>query len=285
MERPFRPSPQNAWEAARVRRAYNRRCVGAGFMYLGIYLAVQSVVSALYALVLVFSAVLKTGSFDPSALISELTAKSMLLAGIVNLISLLVYWIIFRARRCDFFAETRLRRVGVPALLLMLPLGFACHIFVSGALSLLPESWLSGYAASSDAVLGATDPLSTLCVVLIAPFFEEILFRGLFYTRLKRGMGKPLALLLASVLFGLLHGQLLWAAYAFLLSLLLCSVLDWYDSLWAGVLLHLSFNATQYIAAPFLASLPVLPALIASALLIVPLTLLARRCGLRARRA
>lgn len=279
MERPYRPAPRNAYEAARVRRAYNRRNVGAGFLYFGIYFAVQNAVVMLYAIALAFIELARTGGFDASAFMRRFTASSTLLSGIFNLLALVAIWIFFAARRCRFGMETRLVRVRIPALLIMIPLGFSCHILVACALSLLPESLLSSYAASSESLLTATGPLAIFCITVLAPFAEEVVFRGLMYTRFRRGMKKPLALILTALIFGLMHGQLLWAAYAFLLSLLLSAVLDWYGSLWASVLLHISFNATQYIAAPFIEKLPVGPALAASLLLSAALMLLAWRLG------
>ena len=157
-------------------------------------------------------------------------------------------------------------------------------MFVVCILSLLPQATLSSYTDSAAGLLGASSVLTILCIAVIAPLSEEVIFRGLLYTRLKRGMGRAPAILLASLLFGIMHGQLIWAAYACALSVLLCLVLDWYDSLWASVLLHLSFNAGQYLLPAFLEplSLPVL--LIGSVLLLVPLILLAHRVGKRARR-
>ncbi len=265
------------------RPAGRGRSIGAGFMYFGFYLVVNSAVSTLYVLALAIVSVLKAGTLDIGAFIAQVTAGSVLLSGITNILTLVVYWIFFSRRRCRFGEETGLRPVSLPALLIVVPLGFTAYIFVACVLSLLPEAWLSSYAQSAEALLGGSGPLVLLCIVVLAPLAEEVIFRGLLYSRLKRGMGKPLALLLASLLFGVMHGHPVWMAYAFCLSLLLCSLFDWYGSLWASVLMHLCFNAGEYLLAPLLESLDPLTALAGSALLLVPLILLANRLGLGAR--
>lgn len=281
MEQPIYPAP----ETDPLPRISRGRSVGAGFMYFGMYIAINSLVSVLFVVITLVISIAQTGSFDPEALIQQVLDGSALLAGICGILTLLVYWIFFAARRCHFGEETRLRRVGFPALLFMIPLGICCHVFVVCILSLLPQSALSGYNSSAEGLLGATSLLSILCIAVIAPLAEEVIFRGLLYTRLKRGMGRAIALPLASLLFGMMHGQLIWAAYAFALSVLLCLVLDWYDSLWASVLLHLSFNASQYLLPRFLEPLSLGVLLIGSVLLMVPLILLAHRAGHAARRA
>lgn len=280
MEQPIYISPE---EAALIRRS-RRRSVGAGFMYFGMYVAINAIVSTLYAIVLVAVTLARTGGLDSNALIQQVLDGAALLAGICGILTLVTYWIFFAARRCHFGEETRLRRVSFPALLLMIPLGLCCYVFVVCILSLLPQSTLSSYSDSAETLLGSTTVLTMLCIVVIAPLAEEVIFRGLLYTRLQRGMGRKLAMPLASFLFGIMHGQLIWAAYAFALSLLLCLVLDWYDSLWASVLLHFSFNAGQYLLPPLLEPLSLELLLVASVLLIIPLILLAHRLGKRARR-
>lgn len=267
------------------RQSGRGRSIGAAFLYFGIYLALQSAVVFVYAIVTAVLSIVRTGSLDASALVAQLLASSALLSGISNLLTLVVYWIIFAARRCRFAEETFLRPASLPALLIMIPLGFCSHIFVSGVLSLLPEPLLASYSSSANALLNSSGPLFVLCIAFIAPVAEEILFRGLMYTRFRRGMGRWLALFVTSLIFGFMHGNLVWGAYAFALSLLLCSVLEWYGSLWACLLLHISFNASEYAVAAFPEDLPVLPLLIGAALLCVPLILLAYRVGKKTRRS
>lgn len=81
-----------------------------------------------------------------------------------------------------------------------------------------------------------------ISTVIVAPITEELVFRGLIFTRLRQGMPQVLALLITCVVFGLLHGQPIWMAYAFLLGLLLNWVYIRYRSLLANIVLHVTFN-------------------------------------------
>ncbi|MDO4572054.1 MAG: CPBP family intramembrane metalloprotease [Clostridia bacterium] len=279
MERPLGYPPQVLCSPPPSRG----RSVGAGFMYLGIYFGVQTLASLLYAVALVVTTLLNTGALDPEALIGVVNEKLVLLSGVTNILTLVVLWIVFAARRCSFGAETGLRRVHAPALLILLPLGLCSYVFVCSALALLPSGLLESYSESSSTLMTGLDFLPMLCLVVLAPLAEEVVFRGLVYSRWKRGMGRFLATLLTGAIFGLLHGQLVWAVYTFAFSLLLTGVYEWYDSLWASVLLHACFNAGQYVSG-YLEGLSAAPALVCSGLLLAALVLLARRAGLAARR-
>ena len=72
-----------------------------------------------------------------------------------------------------------------------------------------------------EAVSGATDTFSMfLYASIVAPIGEELLFRG-YLLRALRPYGKRFAILASALLFGLFHGNLLQAPYAFLVGLIL----------------------------------------------------------------
>ena len=257
-----------------------RRSVGAGFMYFGIYFAVQNIVSTVYVFLFMLFGILQNSILNFDALLLQTMQNAVLLSGICNLLTLVVYWILFSARHCQFSAETHLTSFRVPFLLLMIPLGLSCYTCIVCILSQLPENLLLRYTSTAENLFGSfSSPLEMICLIVLAPLAEEVVFRGLFYTRLKRGMRRAPALLLTGIFFGLMHGQLIWSAYAFVLSILLCIVLDWYDSLWASILLHISFNAGQYVVAPFFDRIDFASLFIGSVLLLVLFILLAYRVG------
>ena len=95
-----------------------------------------------------------------------------------------------------------------------------------------------------------------ITLVMLAPFAEELLFRGYFLGRVKERTGKWVALLVTSVVFGLMHlpgltenGLVLqWSAAAdtFAMGLIAGSLRLLSGSIWAGVLLHATKNAIAF---------------------------------------
>lgn len=90
-------------------------------------------------------------------------------------------------------------------------------------------------------------PLTVLSLlisaVVIAPFCEELFFRGYLFAGLLRGMNVWLAGLISAVLFTLVHGDLGSAALLFVFGLVLAVVRWRSGSLWPGVALHALNNA------------------------------------------
>jgi len=93
-----------------------------------------------------------------------------------------------------------------------------------------------------------TAALMTLLSVTLAPFMEELFFRGLLYPVLARRAGVPLAILLTGAAFGLLHSEQLkysWAVLIiFLVGIALTAVRAVTKSVAASFLVHVGYNGT-----------------------------------------
>ena len=84
--------------------------------------------------------------------------------------------------------------------------------------------------------------VSIIASVLFAPVLEEIVFRGLMFTRLCRGMPAAAAAILVATIFAVMHGTLIWACYAFVCGILMLLIYVKYRSLFASIIFHMVFN-------------------------------------------
>lgn len=111
-----------------------------------------------------------------------------------------------------------------------------------------------------EAVSGSTESFSMfLYATILAPFAEELIFRGVILRSL-RPYGKRFAIVGSAVLFGVFHGNLLQTPYAFLVGLVLGYVTVEYSIGWA-VALHLFNNLVLAdLLSRLTANLPVLAA-------------------------
>ena len=100
-----------------------------------------------------------------------------------------------------------------------------------------------------DAADQGTAPQFALLVVLgglLAPIGEELLFRGMLYTFLRR-WGPVVAVVVSSLPFGLLHGaDLVFLIHAALMGVLLALLYEMGGSLWPGVVAHSLHNALLF---------------------------------------
>lgn len=105
--------------------------------------------------------------------------------------------------------------------------------------------------SSIEALRESDDPARRLAIavtaIVLAPAFEEILFRGLLYPAVKQ-MGYPrLALWGTAVLFGLSHMNLLAFASLTCFGLVLTVLYERTDNLLAPIVAHTVFNAANYV--------------------------------------
>jgi hypothetical protein len=88
-----------------------------------------------------------------------------------------------------------------------------------------------------------------LVVVILAPIFEELFFRGLFYPALRRVLGPRPAIVLDGVIFGLLHFEPLFMISLILVGMMLAYLYEKTDSLAAPIIAHSLYNLTVVLIA------------------------------------
>lgn len=105
----------------------------------------------------------------------------------------------------------------------------------------------TGYQNASAAFYAPSFPVQMICLGIIIPISEELIFRGLLFKRCRELMGFLPSAAGISILFGFTHGNLVQLLYAVGLGMLLAYVCEKYGSLKAAVLLHITANMTSLI--------------------------------------
>ena len=216
-------------------------------LFLGLQLGVTFVGAILYGIIAALKLAQEGKALSPNdstALMLKFVTDCTYPVLIVYAVLLLLFlWLFFVIRKKKVLQETfavSFQPRFIPAILL-LSVGFA--FFFNTALNLLPEAWLADYAESSSFVGKGPLFLSLLGGAICAPIAEEVIFRGLIYSRLKKAFPTAVAIALSSLLFGLVHGQVLWTAYTFILGSCLCLVAEKTGSILPTILIHILFNA------------------------------------------
>lgn len=224
--------------------------LGKAVCYLLLFLLCQALATAVFTLAAALS-LLPVWSGDPTGLVSAAMAMVMSKAGLITLISdlavLVILAVFFLIRRKKPLAEVGLVRTEpscVGAACAAAPLLYAAVTLV---MSLLPEAWLESYIDAS-AALTQDDVFTILATVVLAPITEEVIFRGLIFSRLERAMPGWLAAVLSALAFGLCHGQPVWMAYAFVLGLVFAFLRLRTGSILPSMLAHFIFNGISPVA-------------------------------------
>lgn len=84
--------------------------------------------------------------------------------------------------------------------------------------------------------------ISIVCLVILAPIFEEIVFRGILFDNLKRNYSIVTSIIAQALIFGVMHGNAVQAIYAFLTGIVFVLVNIYSGSILGGIILHMIFN-------------------------------------------
>lgn len=116
------------------------------------------------------------------------------------------------------------------------------------SLDLTQSQDLAGF---ENLITGLDRTLAFFSLVVIAPVAEELIFRGWLYGKLRAKLPSklslPLAMLIVSVLFDLVHGQWNVGLTVFAMSLVSCTFREITGTAYAGILLHMLKNGVAFV--------------------------------------
>ncbi len=158
-----------------------------------------------------------------------LAGKEPLILLISYILVLIVSILVFRFKRIGLASYTGLSYCR--------PISIIASLFLGAILNLLISSFVP--FSSSETVEITT--ILVLCVI-IGPFVEELMFRGILLKMFGASVGVCFSILITSALFAVSHGNLIQASYTLVLGLVLGLVRYKSTSLWSAIVLHTSFN-------------------------------------------
>lgn len=97
--------------------------------------------------------------------------------------------------------------------------------------------------ALSEYMLEVPFPLMLFLMAVTPAFCEEVVFRGVVYGGYRRGGNKFFAVILSGFMFGVMHGNLNQALYAFVIGVLLALLFESTGSIFTTMLFHFIYNA------------------------------------------
>ena len=84
--------------------------------------------------------------------------------------------------------------------------------------------------------------LRLISYVIIGPFSEEVLFRGVIFSRFRKLMPLWGAAFGSAVFFGIYHGNLMQGLYALIMGFLMCVFMDYGGSIFYAFIFHVIAN-------------------------------------------
>lgn len=131
-------------------------------------------------------------------------------------------------------------------------LGFVATILISGIiLGVLQSLHLvdSGQAQNvgySHLQTGFDRAVAFIALVVITPFFEELIFRGWLYGKITKKIPAGAAIAIVSILFGALHGQWNVGITVGIMSVIMCIERELTGTIYAGIITHMIKNGLAF---------------------------------------
>lgn len=166
-----------------------------------------------------------------------------LISGVAQLLYLLVVIAVLKLRKANL--KDRCGIVRVPCKEYVIPaiaaISFSLFSNIAQSIVPIPEALVSGM--SDD--MGNSVIAFVIAIFVIAPVAEEITFRGLIMTKLRKVFSAPIAILVSALLFGLIHfmaGGVVTVIHAFLGGLIFALVYEKTQSILPAIVAHFFAN-------------------------------------------
>lgn len=184
-------------------------------------------------------------------IIEALLPYTTLLEGVAALITLPILWVMFHAdrkkeRRLQITQPVKAslgKYVAILFLSIAMCIGVNNLLYMSG-LTVMDES----YNEATTAMYSADFGLQILCLGILIPIVEELVFRGLMFKRLNYSMSFMHAASYSALAFGIFHGNLVQMIYAIVLGMLFAYLYEKYGSIKAPICAHIVMNLVSVIA-------------------------------------
>lgn len=218
------------------------------FMMLVWVAAVLVATQLLLRLVLVDLMHLDQASMSTNAL---QTLYSALVYVVSLVITIFVPWKLAKSKTTR--DELGLRGLPTWTDILLAPVGFIVFMIVAVILVAILQAIFPGVNWNESQDVGFSNLISSsdfvlafISLVVVAPVAEELIFRGWLYGKLRAKIPAIPAMLVVSILFGIVHGQWNVGVTVFVMSIAMCTLREITGTIWGGILIHILKNGIAF---------------------------------------
>ena len=222
-------------------------------VYFVLYYGLTMILQVLSSIV--FYAIGAANGLNDETLIMEFANNNFLGMTIISgILTVLVLYLVFKLRKKQVKQEWKLNHFKIKSVALASAISFSFSFLF--ALCTYNTSMKNSLIISKSVVFyNEIVPLfGTLMMVVnllvIAPIAEEIALRGIVYTRVEKTTNAVTAIIISSILFGLMHlmaGGIVLVIGAVLMALIFGYIFYKFKSLWICIIAHAVANLPDFI--------------------------------------
>lgn len=226
-------------------------------LFFGAYIGSQLIVTTAFSTVFSFISMSQLGEANKEFVTERTNECAMEMSLIASVLTVIV---------CIFLSVLFKRKPALEAIDIIAPLdrkfsvlGTCLALGVFGQIASLyiiniipfPQSWVEMLENSNATYASASPAMQIISVAIMAPLCEEIVFRAGVQRSLSSGLPKWAAIILSSLIFGVMHINPIGIIYATLLGILMGWIYSRFNSLLPTLVFHLAFNSTSLILGLF----------------------------------
>ncbi|MFZ5354625.1 MAG: CPBP family intramembrane glutamic endopeptidase [Bacillota bacterium] len=225
------------------------KLIGLILLFLLLYYVVQTALFMVIGIIESVKLMLDGQQLNPDSIVEIISGSMGLVIFLSGIITFLLYMLIYKIRKRNIFTTCGFSSVGFGKLFTIGLFGIALNLFtVTTLYTTSIYKYFPEHSELIEALIGNNSFIVTLLTVgIIAPLFEEILFRGMIYNELKEHMKVNAVIVIQALLFAIYHMNILQGLYAFVLGIFLGLVYRWYKSIWAPIAIHVLYNSTSVV--------------------------------------
>ncbi len=171
-----------------------------------------------------------------------------------NMATLAILYVLITLQRAKPREVFSIYRIPWGAMILTAISGGCTALVTACAMELLPipESLWQSYGEASSHLTEGNSLIAFAATAIVAPITEELIFRGVIYRQVRSVLPKAAAVIIATIVFSILHGSVLWIIYAFAVGCVMALVFDMFNSVIASIAFHMSFNIVGMYILPYI---------------------------------
>lgn len=228
-------------------------------LYVIMYVAIQIAVTIAYGIKLTIDYLIINGietsknEEEVMRYVTENINTNVILI-ITTLMTFVVLLVIMLAKHEKFKVFFSINKLNIKVIPILVLLGIGMNLFFSGILSLIAEipgitETVQEYGDQSIQLIEENAILNVIVLAILVPILEEIVFRVLPLNKMIPRISPIVAVILTSLVFGISHGNIIWAIYTFIFGAVLAVVFLKYKSSLANMIIHSVFNLISVILA------------------------------------
>lgn len=191
------------------------------------------------------------GSNISDSQINTLTNKHIyIFITIGAVISLLIYIWMFKNKKESLWERCQFKKISLKNSFFVMLLSTGLAFLTSSFLLLSYDKFKSYERISETLMTGMYSSVEMICIFMLIPIFEEILFRGLIFNELKKHLSIIVSITLQAFIFTLAHGNVEQGIYTFIFAIGASIVYIWTGSIWSTIILHIEFNLMAGLVIP-----------------------------------